>query len=115
MKHGITRLDSKGRVSIPFYLRKLLNLDNGDEFMVKVSSNEGINVIPLNNKRKIEITLRDSGQLKDVSEFLRKNRIDVLSSEIGTIRKRMVWSAILDYDGDIKKLKRDILFLNTNQ
>ena len=115
MRPNIARIDSKGRISIPLLLRKRMGLNHGSEFMIKTKGRGEIVVMPIpDTGKKFEVTVSDSNQLKDVMGFLAKNKINIFSSESKNFGGKIKLSAILDFDGDIKTLKKKILDEQSN-
>ena len=49
MRLNVIRMDSKGRISIPFFLRNLLELDHGDHLMLKMNGKNEITITPFPN------------------------------------------------------------------
>ena len=44
---NVIKMDSKGRISIPFFLRNLLELDYGDQLILKMNEKREITVTPV--------------------------------------------------------------------
>lgn len=109
MRIKVTRVDSKGRITIPFSLRKQLGLNYGDRFRIKTSRKDEVIVAPLSSEgAKIDLMLRDYEHLEDITKILGKKKINIVNSEIKAIGKKLRWSATLNYDGNIKDLKKKI-------
>lgn len=45
---NVIRMDSKGRISIPFFLRNLLELDYGDQLILETNGRKEITATPVN-------------------------------------------------------------------
>ena len=41
------KMDSKGRVSIPFFIRNILELDHGDQLILKMNGKKEITATPI--------------------------------------------------------------------
>ena len=47
MRLNVIKMDCKGRISIPFSLRNLLELDSGDELILKMDGKKEITATPI--------------------------------------------------------------------
>jgi bifunctional DNA-binding transcriptional regulator/antitoxin component of YhaV-PrlF toxin-antitoxin module len=44
---NVIKMDSKGRISIPFFLRNLLEIDYGDQLILKMNEKKEITATPI--------------------------------------------------------------------
>jgi len=112
---NITKIDSKGRVLIPFHIREYLGLEEGMELMVVNNGNKELKIFPLFKGKcaEVKVLIKDSpGALAKTSEVFAKHKADILMSQSKTLEKGKLaeWSAILDISecDNLKKLKDDI-------
>lgn len=113
---NVTRMDSKGRISIPFALRHSMRLSHGDELMLTMGSKE-LRLMPRGiGNLELKVKFRDrtnvSGALVSVMQVLAKHRADVINSEVQMHDGCAGWRAVVDAD-DFKKLKSEIACLKS--
>ena len=106
MKDNISRIDSKGRISIPLTLRERLDLSPGSEFTIKVRNSEIIATPLSSSGKKIDITMNDSNQIRSIMKFMDRNKINIMSSESRQMGQKVRWSAVVDFNGDVRELKK---------
>ena len=98
---NVTRLDSKGRVTIPFPIRAYMDLKDGSEFLVVNNENREIRIFPL-LKGKIAyfraIISDNPGSLSRLLDTIAKYDVDIISSASKTLErgKTAEWTAIVD-------------------
>ena len=95
-----TRIDSKGRVSIPSSMRNYMGIENGDSFIV-TTGKKGIKLLPVSNNGNVEMEMRFSSTevLVDVINVLARNKIKIVSSSGLGDR----WQAVLDMNGSSER------------
>ena len=57
-------MDSKGRISIPFFLRNLLELDYGDHLILKMNGKKEITATPLSGDGNSNLSSSTKGFTK---------------------------------------------------
>ena len=112
---NIVKIDSKGRILIPFHIRNYADLNENSEVMLMSNGNKEIKVIPIveGENATINILMKDEqGSLGKTIDTLSKHNIDILMSHSKTIEKGKLaeWTAMLDISNckDIKKFEHDI-------
>lgn len=114
---NITRLDSKGRILVPFHIRDRLGLKEGTEVLIADNANE-LKIFPLaNNIAEIRIMLNDApGFLAKILEILDKYNINILMCMSKTLERGKLaeWNSIADIAKckDIKKMERKLLSMD---
>jgi len=98
---NVVKIDSKGRILVPFHIRNHLNLNEGQEMIVNDKEGKELIIFPLvkGNSAKIQVYIDDSpGSLSKVMETISGNNVDIITSISKTIErgKMAEWSAILD-------------------
>src|SRR3989338_1478691 len=97
---NIVRIDSKGRIIIPFHIRDYLGLKEGTELIVSNNGRKELKIFPLlENTAQVEILLSDTpGSLAKILDVLTTHNADILMSTSKTIErgKMAEWVAILD-------------------
>ena len=112
---NVVKIDSKGRILIPFYLRNFIDLDNNSEVMLLSNGKKEIKLIPIveGENATIIVTMKDEpGSLSKTIDLLSKHNIDILMSHSKTLEKGKTaeWSAMLDISAceDIKKFEQEM-------
>jgi AbrB family looped-hinge helix DNA binding protein len=112
---NVTKLDSKGRLLIPFHIRELLNLDENSEFLIMNNGNRELKILPLLQGKTAEVgfTMDDApGTLSRITDLLGKKKIDIIMSQSKTLEKGQLaeWHAIVDISQckDFRKTVDDI-------
>jgi len=112
---NVTKLDSKGRLLIPFHIRELLNLDENSEFLIMNNGTRELKILPLVEGQTAEVSmlLEDApGSLSRATDLLAKKKIDIIMSQSKTIDKGKLaeWHAIVDISQckDFKKTIDDL-------
>src|SRR3989338_1008392 len=98
---NVVRLDSKGRLLIPYHIREMMSLNNRTEMMIINNEMKEIRVFPLlnNSAMKLKLVLKDSpGSVSVAARTLAEHKLEILMSEIKVIEKGKTahWLAILD-------------------
>lgn len=105
---NVVRLDSKGRIILPYHIRDFLGLKKGSELLILNNEKKELKVFPLREKKtaKLRITLNGDSFSK-ILNVLDKHDIDILMSIGKTIEKDRLagWEAIVDFK-DLKQLKK---------
>ena len=107
---NITKIDSKGRVLIPRYLRESLNVSEGKEIIILPDAKKNqIKILPLSDSHNLRVTLSlidTPGSLAGIANILARYNIDIITSESKTITsgQKAEWNIIMD----ISKCKKDI-------
>lgn len=110
---NIVRIDSKGRIIVPFHIRDYLGLKEGTELIVSNNGKKELRIFPLNDATtNLSVLISDSpGSLAKVIETVADNRADILISMSKTVikGKSAEWTAIIDTsECDVRKLEKDL-------
>jgi AbrB family looped-hinge helix DNA binding protein len=115
IRHNITKVDSKGRILIPFHIREYLGLTEGSEIIIINNGSKELRIFPLfkGKNAEIHILMKDViGTLGKITETVAKHNVDVLMSESKTIERGKIaeWVALVDTSNceDIKALKDEL-------
>lgn len=95
------KLDSKGRIILPFHIRDYLGLKEGTELLITNNEKNELRIFPLFSTKtaRIRIRMTDApGALSKILSLLGKNCVDIMMSSSQTIEKGKVaeWSGIID-------------------
>ena len=112
---NITRLDSKGRITVPFHIREYMGIKDGSEFLIINNENKEMRVFPL-LKGKIaylKLVISDKpGSLSKVLNSITKYDLDILTSTSKSLErgKSAEWTAIVDISmcKNIKRLEQEL-------
>lgn len=115
---NVVKIDSKGRMIVPFQLRDYLRLKEGTQMIITHNENKELRIIPLHESTiHVEIIFNDqSGSLVKLIEVLTKNNAEILLSSSKTIERGRLaeWNAIADISSsDAGKIEKDLLALKT--
>ncbi|HLD49330.1 MAG TPA: hypothetical protein VJB11_03115 [archaeon] len=113
---NLVKLDSKGRILVPFHVRNQLELDDGMELVVVGNEKKEIKIFPLIKGKAATIHVMFSdvpGSLSKILNVISGNNIDILTSISRTLEKGELaeWSAIIDIsrcNGNMKKLENNL-------
>lgn len=114
---NVVKLDSKGRILVPFHIRDFLGLKEGMELVVSNNDKKELKIFPLleGKSAEIKIMMEDvPGALGKTADFLGKHNVDIIMSISKTIERgrSAEWSAIVDTSKcngyDLKKLKKEL-------
>lgn len=116
MRLNVTRMDSKGRISIPMAVRHYMRLSQGDELMLSAQANE-LRLMPVGTgNTELNIRFKKFTNVSDalcrIMRVLSGRKITIISSEVQMIDGHAGWRAVLDVS-DYKKLKSEIAGLNS--
>ena len=111
MRLNVTRMDSKGRISIPIGLRHYMRLREGDKLVLRAQSSElqllsedaGNAELFIRFNKSVAI----SEALADVMHIISKHKINIASSEAQMLDEGACWQASIDA-ADCKKLKNEL-------
>ncbi|MBI5347612.1 MAG: ACT domain-containing protein [Candidatus Aenigmarchaeota archaeon] len=114
MRFDIAKMDRKGRVTIPSYIREGMGIEDGIELIISLDG-KILKVIPIVAEKNAEIyvSMKDvPGMLSRIINALSKNSVDIIFSQSHTPERGKIafFSAIVDIVNvkDIKKLKKDL-------
>lgn len=115
MRLNVTRMDSKGRISIPMALRHHMRFSQGDELTLRMESNE-LRLSPVGSgntelKIKFKKSANVSGALSGVMRVLSRHRADIINSEV-QMGDSAGWRAVINTE-DYKQVKSEIEELET--
>ena len=112
---NITRLDSKGRITVPFHIREYMGIKDGSEFLIINNENKEIRVFPLLKGKiaHLKIVISDRpGSLSKILNLVAKNNLDILTSTSKSIErgKTAEWTAIVDISmcKNIKRVEQEL-------
>lgn len=98
-----TRIDSKGRISIPYHMRTSMNLDNSSEMKIAANEKE-IVLTPSTEGVRARIRFKDFRSLLRVMKMISVCKVYIGNERIINFDRRNVeWSAVLE--GDESRLK----------
>ena len=101
MRLNISKMDSKGRVLIPYSLRDMFGLDTGDELRLSTNNKKEIVAVPISDGV--------SKSLVKINKLLEKDGINILDSQIQIMKDNFEWSILADADSkSFRKLKKKI-------
>lgn len=98
---NIVKIDSKGRLIVPFHIRNYLGLKEGTELIVANNGKKELRIFPLLNGSTARINVTASENpvaLQKILDIMFKNKIDILMSISKSIDrgKLLEWTAIVD-------------------
>ena len=113
---NIGKLDSKGRLLIPFYIRDYLDLNEDSKLMMINNGKKELKLIPIveGQNAKIKLQLKDiHGSLAEAAKVISGHNIDILMSKSKTIEKGKLaeWEAVIDtadFKKDLKELESQL-------
>ena len=115
---NIVKLDSKGRLLVPFHIREYLNIENGAEFIIVNNERKELKILPLIKGQTAEIRIFISdipGSLAKTIDKLAEFGIDILVSQSKVIERGELaeYHAIADISrcSNIKKVSNDLSHL----
>jgi len=115
VRHNIVKLDSKGRILIPYHIRELLDMDSGSEFIIMSNYNGEVKLLPMvkGKTAEIRILMEDKpGNLTQLTQLLGKANVDIVMSQLKVIERGHLaeWHAIADVSEcpNPKRLSTDI-------
>ena len=115
---NIVKLDSKGRLLVPFHIREYLDLKDGAEFIIVNNEKKEMRILPLvkGKTAEIRILMNDSpGSLAKIVDKLAEEGVDILMSQSKTIERGELaeYHAIADISNckDLKKITNDMSHL----
>jgi len=108
----VKKIDEKGRVAIPFNIRKSMSLKEGDAFRVIQGKGRGISLVPHNEGVKANMVFDDIKTLKNIVDVLTDHNVSMIESEISSHGEEKHLAARLDLNGfdshDLEKELRSI-------
>ena len=111
---NVVKVDSKGRIIVPYHIRDYLGLREGTEMLIINNEKRELRILPLfENASEISVIIDDvPGALSSVLEVVSKNSVDIITSLSKTLEKGKTahWEAIVDISRckDIKKLENEL-------
>ena len=115
-RFNTAKLDSKGRITLPFYIREQLGFKEGSEFLVVGNEEKEIKIFPLLDGRiaYFKATISDKpGALSKLLNLIAQNNIDLIATASSAIErgKTAEWTAIADISEckNIKRIEKDAL------
>ena len=115
---NVVKLDSKGRIILPYHVREYMGLKEGVELLISNNEKKELRIFPLiSGTAELRIVMADvPGSLSRVLNMITKHKIDILMSTSKTIEKGKIaeWNAIIDTSQckDPKKLETDLRRMN---
>ena len=115
---NVVKLDSKGRIILPYHVREYMGLKEGVELLISNNEKKELRIFPLiSGTAELRIVMADvPGSLSKVLNMITKHKIDILMSTSKTIEKGKIaeWNAIIDTSQckDPKKLEADLKRMN---
>jgi len=115
MKNNIVKLDSKGRILVPYHIRELLDMNAGSEYIIMSNYNGEIKLLPMikGKTAELRILMEDrADNLTQVTQLLGKANVSIVMSQLKVLERGHLaeWHAIADISacGNPKKLSADI-------
>ena len=111
---NVVKLDSKGRIILPYHVREYMGLKEGVELLISNNEKKELRIFPLiSGTAELRIVMADvPGSLSKVLNMIAKYKIDILMSTSKTIEKGKIaeWNAIIDTNQckDTRKLEADL-------
>ena len=116
---NIVKLDSKGRIILPYHIREYLGLKEGIELLISNNEKRELKIFPLfvGKTAEVNVMIDDKiGSLNKIIDVIEKNKIHILMSTSRVVEKGNLaeWSAVVDTSklDDIKKLENDLKALD---
>ena len=116
---NVVKVDSKGRIILPFHIRDYLGLKEGVELLVANNEKKELKIFPLINGKsaEVKIMLYDRpGSMTKILSILERDNANILMStsktlEVGELAE---WSAVIDISKskDIKKIEKELKSLD---
>ena len=105
----VKKIDEKGRIAIPFNIRKSMSLKEGDVFRVFPAKGRGISLVPHNEGVKADMVFDDIKTLKNIVDVLTNNNVTLMESEISSHGEEKHLAAKLDLNGfDFHELEKEL-------
>ena len=111
---NVVKLDSKGRIILPYHVREYMGLKEGVELLISNNEKKELRIFPLIcGTAELRIVMADvPGSLSRILNIITKHKIDILMSTSKTIEKGKIaeWNAIIDTNHckDTKKLETEL-------
>ena len=110
---NVVKVDSKGRIIVPYHIRDYLGLDEGTELIVTNYEQKELRIFPLlKGTASIDVLMTDApGSLAKLLDAVSRNKAEILMSISKTIERGKLaeWNAILDISkSKRKKLENEI-------
>ena len=110
---NVVKVDSKGRIIVPYHIRDYLGLQEGTELIVTNYEQKELRIFPLlKGTASIDVLMTDApGSLAKLLDAVSRNKAEILLSVSKTIERGKLaeWNAILDISkSKRKKLENEI-------
>ncbi len=112
---NIVKLDSKGRLLVPFHIREYLNIEDGAEFIIVNNEKKELKILPLIKGKTAEIRVFISdvpGSLAKTIDKLAEFGLDILVSQSKVIERGELaeYHAIADISNcsNVRKITNDM-------
>ena len=104
---NVVKVDSKGRIIVPYHIRDYLGLQEGTELIVTNYEQKELRIFPLlKGTASIDVLMTDApGSLAKVLDVVSRNKAEILMSVSKTIERGKLaeWNAILDISRSKRK------------
>lgn len=112
MRFYKARLDTKGRISLPIWIRSAVDMKRGDELILETAGRNELIISPLAMKEgnlNIEISFTDfSKGLAKMIKKLYDLRVDILKSESHIKGNFVRWKAVAYSENDAEAIARGL-------
>ena len=111
---NVVKLDSKGRIILPYHVREYMGLKEGVELLISNNEKKELRIFPLiSGTAELKIMMIDvPGSLSKILNSIAKHKIDILMSTSKTVEKGKLaeWNAIIDTSQckDTKKIETEL-------
>jgi len=111
---NVVKLDSKGRIILPYHVREYMGLKEGVELLISNNEKKELRIFPLiSGTAELRIMMVDvPGSLSKILNMIAKYKIDILMSTSKTVEKGKIaeWNAIIDTSQckDTRKLEAEL-------
>jgi AbrB family looped-hinge helix DNA binding protein len=111
---NVVKLDSKGRIILPYHVREYMGLKEGVELLISNNEKKELRIFPLiSGTAEMRIVMTDiPGSLSKILTSIARSKIDILMSTSKTIEKGKLaeWNAIIDttHCKDTRKLESEL-------
>jgi len=98
---NVVKVDSKGRVLIPYHMRELHNIDEGFEFVIFSTHRGEIKLMPMLKGRCADVKIvhmDDPSILAKITNIMAKHNIGIVMSQSKAIERGYLaeWNALID-------------------
>ncbi|MBI2971897.1 MAG: hypothetical protein HYY37_05750 [Candidatus Aenigmarchaeota archaeon] len=97
---NVVKIDSKGRITVPYHIRDYLGLREGAQLVLSSNEKKEFKVMPfLEGTSRISLVISDKpGSLAKIVDVFSRHQCDILMSESRTLKRGslVAWEAVID-------------------